>query len=55
MQDRRRQFDEILLRRTAGPYMRVKSRRTRLSTIDLLRSLKRISPGHKIKMLYDEL
>ena len=25
MQDRYRQLDEILLRRTAGPYMRVKA------------------------------
>jgi hypothetical protein len=28
MQDRHRQFDEILLQRTAGPYIRVKLRRT---------------------------
>src|SRR5882757_3036993 len=30
MQDRRRQFDEIFLQRTAGPYMWVKLRRTQL-------------------------
>jgi hypothetical protein len=28
MQDRRRQFDEIFLQRTAGPYIRVKLRKT---------------------------
>jgi len=28
MQDRRRQFDEIFLQRTAGPYIWVKLRRT---------------------------
>ena len=28
MQDRRRQFDEIFLQRTAGPYIRVNLRRT---------------------------
>jgi hypothetical protein len=28
MQDRRRQFDEIFLQRTAGPYIRVKLRNT---------------------------
>ena len=28
MQDRHRQFDEIFLQRTAGPYIRVKSRKT---------------------------
>ena len=29
MQDRHRQFDEIFLQRTAGPYIRVRMRNTR--------------------------
>src|SRR6267142_4341554 len=33
MQDRRRQFDEIFLQRTAGPYIRVKMRNTRKEQI----------------------
>jgi len=33
MQDRRRQFDEIFLQRTAGPYIRVKLRRTQAEHI----------------------
>jgi len=33
MQDRHRQFDEIFLQRTAGPYMRVKLRRTQSEQI----------------------
>ena len=36
MQDRRRQFDEIFLQRTAGPYIRVNRDRDGMLAVSLL-------------------
>jgi hypothetical protein len=57
MQDRYRQLDEILLRRTAGPYIRVKRRNPQIepksSAVHPIADIRRWSPDFRFVPISD--